>query len=127
MKPSPWARRRWQYGVARGIYVGKCAKCHEFYEPRKYSEADWRKWMGKMSEKSKLNLKQVSRIRKVAPNASAAGPMPPGEALPLASSEGTSFERALFLWHFNDGGGGRHRLRCFVAGRRYFFRGDFLA
>ncbi len=73
------------------------------------------------------DLKQVRRIRKVAPDASAAGPMRPGEALPLASSDGTSFVRALFLWHFNDWDGGRPGLFRFVAGRRYFLRVDFLA
>lgn len=40
--------------AARKIYVAKCAKCHRFYEPKEYSEADWRMWMEKMNRKSKL-------------------------------------------------------------------------
>ena len=40
--------------AARKIYVAKCAKCHRFYEPKNYSENDWRTWMEKMNKKSKL-------------------------------------------------------------------------
>ena len=40
------------------IYVAKCAKCHKFYDPAKYSEADWHMWMAKMSKKAKLNAEQ---------------------------------------------------------------------
>ena len=51
-----------EISAARSIYVGKCAKCHEFYEPKKYSEADWRKWMGKMNKKSKLKGEQADLL-----------------------------------------------------------------
>ena len=44
--------------MARKIYVSKCAKCHKFYEPRNYNEAEWRKWMDAMSRKSKLKPEQ---------------------------------------------------------------------
>jgi hypothetical protein len=40
------------------IYVAKCAKCHKFYDPAKYSEADWQMWMAKMSKKAKLKPQQ---------------------------------------------------------------------
>jgi hypothetical protein len=40
--------------AARKIYVAKCAKCHRFYEPKGYAEADWRRWMESMNRKSKL-------------------------------------------------------------------------
>lgn len=43
-----------ELGSARKIYVSKCAKCHRFYEPKRYSEADWKRWMESMSRKSKL-------------------------------------------------------------------------
>ncbi len=36
------------------IYVAKCAKCHQFYEPTNYTEPAWRRWMEKMSKKAKL-------------------------------------------------------------------------
>jgi hypothetical protein len=44
--------------MARKLYVAKCAKCHKFYEPRNYNEAEWRKWMNAMSRKSKLKPEQ---------------------------------------------------------------------
>ena len=37
----------------RKVYVAKCAKCHKFYEPKSYSEADWGRWMEAMSWKAK--------------------------------------------------------------------------
>lgn len=47
-------------GTAAGhkIYVAKCAKCHKFYDPAKYSETDWEMWMRKMSKKAKLKPEQ---------------------------------------------------------------------
>ena len=58
---DPPARER---EAARKIYVAKCAKCHKFHEPRKYSEADWDKWMDSMARKSKLSKAQASSLRK---------------------------------------------------------------
>ena len=43
-----------QIDTARELYVNKCAKCHRFYEPNHYTEAEWRSWMDKMKKKSKL-------------------------------------------------------------------------
>ncbi len=44
------------------LYVAKCAKCHKFYDPAKYSEADWQMWMTKMSEKAKLKPQQEAEL-----------------------------------------------------------------
>lgn len=44
--------------IARRLYVAKCAKCHKFYDPARYSDAEWQMWMAKMSKKSKLNTEQ---------------------------------------------------------------------
>jgi len=44
------------------IYVAKCAKCHKFYDPAKYSEADWQMWMAKMSKKAKLKPQQEEEL-----------------------------------------------------------------
>jgi hypothetical protein len=41
--------------AAHKLYVTKCAKCHKFYEPARYSDEDWKIWMGKMSKKAKLS------------------------------------------------------------------------
>lgn len=48
--------------VARKIYVAKCAKRHRFNEPTNYSENDWRTWMEKMNQKSKLKEDQASLL-----------------------------------------------------------------
>ena len=39
---------------AADLYVLKCAKCHKFYDPASYPDAEWRTWMTKMSKKSRL-------------------------------------------------------------------------
>jgi Dihaem cytochrome c len=44
------------------LYVAKCAKCHKFYDPAKYSEADWQMWMMKMSKKAKLKPQQEAEV-----------------------------------------------------------------
>ncbi len=44
------------------IYVRNCAKCHEFYPPANYSQADWDKWMVKMRRKSKLKSADFDRV-----------------------------------------------------------------
>ena len=48
--------------AARQVYVAKCAKCHRFYEPRKYSDTEWRVWMEKMGKKSKLKREQATLL-----------------------------------------------------------------
>jgi hypothetical protein len=40
--------------AATHLYNLKCARCHKFYDPAKYSEEEWSAWMGKMSRKAKL-------------------------------------------------------------------------
>jgi hypothetical protein len=49
-------------GAGQKIYVAKCAKCHKFYDPAKYSEADWQMWMAKMSKKAKLKPEQEQAL-----------------------------------------------------------------
>src|ERR1051325_4682503 len=46
----------------RKIYTSKCARCHKLYDPQKYSDAEWSKWMEKMSRKSKLNVDQTETL-----------------------------------------------------------------
>ena len=40
--------------AGRALYVNKCARCHKFYDPAKYSDPDWNKWMTKMGRKARL-------------------------------------------------------------------------
>src|SRR5437870_664482 len=48
--------------AARKLYVAKCAKCHKFYDPAKYSDEEWNVWMRKMSKKSKLKPEQEEML-----------------------------------------------------------------
>lgn len=45
------------------LYVLKCAKCHELYDPKKYDDADWGMWMKKMRKKSRLKPEQFEAIQ----------------------------------------------------------------
>ena len=49
---------------AHKLYVAKCAKCHEFYPPANYSEADWDGWMIRMGKKSKLQPRQLELLQR---------------------------------------------------------------
>jgi len=53
---------------ARKVYVAKCAKCHKFYDPAKYSDEEWHKWMVKMSKKSKLTPEQSEMLSRYIDN-----------------------------------------------------------
>jgi hypothetical protein len=46
----------------RQLYIVKCSKCHKFYDPAKYSPADWTIWMDKMTRKAKLTPEQEKVI-----------------------------------------------------------------
>jgi hypothetical protein len=48
--------------VVEKLYVSKCAKCHKFYDPAKYSDSQWAKWMGKMGKKAKLSPEQQKEL-----------------------------------------------------------------
>lgn len=59
---SPWLSDA-EVDSARALYLAKCARCHKFYDPAKYTEAEWRKWMTKMSRKAKLKPEQDDTLR----------------------------------------------------------------
>jgi len=48
--------------AARKLYVAKCAKCHKFYDPAKYSDPEWQMWMTKMTKKAKLKPEQQEML-----------------------------------------------------------------
>ena len=61
--PPPDPARLAQYppgdiAEAAKIHALKCAKCHQFYNPADYSEAEWRSWMIKMARKARLRQDQ---------------------------------------------------------------------
>lgn len=43
-----------EIAIARTLCLTKCVKCHKFYDPAKYDDAKWHKWMTKMNKKAKL-------------------------------------------------------------------------
>ncbi len=43
---------------ANDLHAIKCAKCHQFYNPADYEEAEWRAWMRKMGNKARLTPSQ---------------------------------------------------------------------
>ena len=43
---------------AQKLYIAKCARCHKFYDPVKYNNAEWHSWMTKMSKKARLKADQ---------------------------------------------------------------------
>ena len=45
------------------IYIRNCGKCHEFYTPSKYTQAEWDKWMVKMRRKSKLKPADFDQVQ----------------------------------------------------------------
>ena len=51
-----------RFSQARTLYLVKCAKCHELYDPHAYGEAEWQVWMVKMKKKSKLKNDQFELL-----------------------------------------------------------------
>lgn len=44
------------------LYIVKCARCHQVYNPTDYSGADWRSWMTRMSKKAHLTADQAQLL-----------------------------------------------------------------
>ena len=69
---------------AAAIYNLKCARCHKFYDPAGYDDAEWNLWMKKMIRKSRLKPEQepllsryLAAFRQANPGpAQPAGPKP---------------------------------------------------
>ena len=48
--------------AGKKLYVAKCAKCHKFYDPAKYTDAEWAAWMEKMGRKARLKPDQQALV-----------------------------------------------------------------
>jgi mono/diheme cytochrome c family protein len=48
----------------RTLYANKCARCHRFYDPSKYDNAEWHMWMRKMSKKAHLSPSEEATLSK---------------------------------------------------------------
>src|ERR1043166_4722096 len=66
----------------RKLYLTKCAKCHKLYDPAKYSDEQWHKWMVKMSKKSKLTSEQSEMLSRYIDSALRSPPKPQEQAAP---------------------------------------------
>ncbi len=44
------------------LYLVKCAKCHKLYDPQRYDDEAWAKWMGKMKNKAHLDDENYRQI-----------------------------------------------------------------
>ena len=65
--PAPLASRAGELPAdeadqARKIYTAKCARCHKFYNPADYSDAEWHSWMTRMSRKARLSASQADLV-----------------------------------------------------------------
>jgi hypothetical protein len=47
---------------AAQLYLTTCARCHKLYDSRRYSEAEWRSWMHKMSRKARLTPEEENLL-----------------------------------------------------------------
>jgi len=52
-----------QVAQARKLFLTKCARCHDFHAPSKYSETEWERWMQKMSRKARLKQPEEQLLR----------------------------------------------------------------
>jgi len=57
---------------AARLYTIKCAKCHKFYNPADYNDAEWHTWMTKMSKKARLKPGQQDLLSRYLDNFRAA-------------------------------------------------------
>ena len=48
--------------AARKLYLGKCGRCHKFYNIDHYPDPAWEMWLGKMLVKSKLTPEQTGLL-----------------------------------------------------------------
>lgn len=48
--------------AGKKLYTGKCARCHELYNPAKYDGEHWNRWMSKMSRKARLSDEQSDQL-----------------------------------------------------------------
>jgi hypothetical protein len=51
-------------GAAKRLYELKCVKCHRPYEPKDYSQEEWRLWMTRMSKKARLRPSQEKLLNR---------------------------------------------------------------
>lgn len=53
-----------ELSLGRAVYISKCSSCHTLYRPEKYSPAEWKSQVGRMSARSKLTSEEEARVVK---------------------------------------------------------------
>ena len=59
---SPGNLTREELREAARLYTAKCARCHKFYDPADYNDAEWQMWMSKMNRKARFKSDQAQLL-----------------------------------------------------------------
>ncbi len=64
LRPAGWAAESASVPaeVGRKLYQNRCAKCHQMYDPAKYSDVQWQAWMDKMGKKARLRAAEKQMV-----------------------------------------------------------------
>lgn len=46
----------------KNLYENSCAKCHKLYEPKKFSQEDWKPILTRMQKKAHLDDTQIASV-----------------------------------------------------------------
>jgi len=46
----------------KNLYENSCARCHKLYDPKKYSQEEWKPILTRMQKKAKLDDTQMASI-----------------------------------------------------------------
>ncbi|MBF4516236.1 cytochrome c [Flavobacterium sp. ANB] len=46
----------------KNLYDNSCARCHKLYDPKKFSQEDWKPILTRMQKKAKLDDTQIASI-----------------------------------------------------------------
>ncbi len=52
--------------VASRLYIVKCARCHQVYDPSDYTQSRWNFWMSRMSKTAHLDADQEQLLSQFA-------------------------------------------------------------
>lgn len=51
-----------ELAASKSLYENNCAKCHKLFDPKKFSQEDWKPILVKMQKKAKLDDTQIASI-----------------------------------------------------------------
>ncbi len=50
--------------AAQQLYVSRCTKCHDLFDPNDYTQKEWQRWMTKMGKKAKLTREEQQLLNR---------------------------------------------------------------